>query len=65
MEAQGGLRVILFLCVGGQGGGVEREEYTVFGADTHFVVALWLGLGLVGSVEVVLLVLDIELFEGA
>lgn len=65
MEAQGGLWVLLFLCVGGKGRGVEGEEDSVFGADTDFVVALWLGLSLVGSVDVVLLVLDIELFEVA
>ena len=65
VETQGGLWVLLFLCVDDQGGGVEGEENAVFGADTDFVVALWFRLGLVGSVDVVLLVLDIKLFEVA
>ena len=55
--------VLLFLCVGDKGGGVEGEEGALFGANTDFVVALWLGLRFVWSVDVVLLVLDIELFE--
>jgi hypothetical protein len=64
VNSQSGLWVPLLLCVGGQGGGVEGEKDPILGTDPDFVVRLWFGLSFMGSVNIVLLVLDIQLVGG-